>query len=129
MAVPLPRLQSLFFVLVQDYNSIGGDPSRRNIHFMQVTSAANTIWSERWWSTVGMQWDMDWNRNRKTTMNLNGEIGHKFDRHWNLFAGAGAGVVGRDSFLGLDWSAQVGVRWMIPGTLFQERVFEGLPKP
>ena len=36
VAVPLPRLDSLFFTLVQDFNSVGGDPSRANIHFMQV---------------------------------------------------------------------------------------------
>jgi hypothetical protein len=128
VAVPLARLRSLFITLVQDFNSVGGDPSRRNIHFMRVTSAVNTIWSERWWSIAGLQWNMDWNRTRKTTMNLQGEIGHRLDRHWNVFAGVGAGVVGRDTFLGLDWSAQIGVRWMIPGTLFQERVFEGLPR-
>jgi hypothetical protein len=128
VAVPLPRLRSLFFTFVQDFNSVGGDPSRRNIHFMQVTSAVNTIWSERWWTTGSLQWDMDWNQNRKTTMNLQGEIGHRFDRHWNVFAGAGAGVVGRDTFLGLDWTAQVGVRWMIPGTLFSKKFVEGLPR-
>jgi hypothetical protein len=126
VAVPLPRARSLLIALVQDFNSVGGDPSRRDIHFMQVQSAVNTIWSERWWSTASVTWDIDWNNNRKTTMNLSGEVGHKFDKHWNVFAGPGVGVVGRDTTLGLDWTVQAGVRWMFQeGSLLPETFFGG----
>ena len=129
VAVPLARARSLFFTLVQDFNSVGGDPSRPNIHFMQVQSTINTIWTERLWTSAQMTWDMDWNQNRKTTMNLQGEVGYQLDKRWNIFAGGGGGVVGRDTFLGLDWTALAGVRWMIHGSIFQERVFEQFPKP
>lgn len=110
MAVPLARVRSLFFLIAEDFNSIGGDPSRANLHFTQVTPAFNTIWSQHWWTQVIVQWNVDWNHARKTTMNLQGEIGHRFDNHWNVFATAGTGVVGRDTFLGLDWTVQAGVR-------------------
>lgn len=126
-AVPLPRLRSLFFTFVQDYNSVGGDPSRANLHFMRVTSAFNTIWSEHWWTTASLEWDMNWNNNRKTTMNLLGEIGHRLDKHWNVFASYGAGVMGRDTFLGLDWTVQAGVRWVFMTPFFAERVTEQFP--
>jgi len=129
VAVPLAPARSLFFTLVQDFDSVGGDPSRPNIHFMQVQSTINTIWTERWWTSAQMTWYMDWNQNRKTTMNLQGEVGYQLDKRWNVFAGGGGGVVGRDTFLGLDWTALAGVRWMIHGSIFQERVFEQLPKP
>ena len=127
VAVPLPRMRSLFFTIVQDFNSVGGDPSRRDIHFMRVSSAVNTIWSERWWTLASMEWDMDWNSNRKTTMNLLGEVGHRFDNHWNVFASSGAGVVGQDTFLGIDWTVQAGVRWMFQTPFFSEKVVEQLP--
>ncbi len=126
-AVPLARLRSLFFTFVQDFNSVGGNPSRANIHFMRVTSAVNTIWSERWWSTASMEWDMNWNNNRKTTMNLLGEVGHRFDKHWNVFVSSGAGVTGRDTFLGLDWTVQAGVRWVFMTPFFAERLVEEFP--
>ena len=126
-AVPLPRLRSLFITFLQDFNSVGGDPSRRDIHFLRVSSAVNTIWSERWWTTASMEWDMDWNNNRKTTMNLLGEVGHRFDKHWNVFAGAGAGVMGRETFLGVDWTVQTGVRWVFQTPLFSEKLVDGLP--
>ena len=125
VAVPMPRLSSLFFTLVQDFRSVGGDPSRANIHFMQVQSGVNTIWSERWWSLALMTWGIDWNNRRKTTMNLLGEVGHRFDNHWNVFARAGAGVVGQDTFLGLDWTVQAGVRWVFQTPLIPETLLGG----
>lgn len=124
MAVPLARLQSLLLVLAQNFHSIGGDPSRSALHFMQIQSAINTIWSEQWWSLVAMTWDVDWNHGRRTTMNLLGEVGYRFDNHWNLFVGPGVGVIGRDSPLGLDWTVQAGVRWVFQTPLFPERILE-----
>ena len=59
-------------------------------------------------------------------MNLLGEVGHRFDQHWNAFAGAGGGVVGQDTFLGLDWTVQAGVRWVFRTPLMPER-FLGEP--
>jgi hypothetical protein len=75
-----------------------------------------------------MTWDIDWNNNRKTTMNLLGEIGHRFDNHWNVFAGPRVGVVGKDTFLGLDWTVQAGVRWVFQTPLFPERLLEQFPR-
>ncbi len=128
IAVPLARLQSLFFVLVEDFNSIGGDPSRPDLHFLQVQSAVNTIWSANWWSLASMTWNVDWNNNGKSTMNLVGEVGYRFDNHWNVFAGPGVGVAGRDTFLGLDWTVQAGIRWVFATPLISEQFFGGLPK-
>jgi hypothetical protein len=128
LAAPLARVRSLLYVLAQDFISIGGDPSRPDLHYTQVQSAFNTIWTERWWSSVIATWDLDWNNRRKTTMNLQGEIGHQFDDHWNVFAGPGVGVMGRNTFLGLDWTVQAGVRWVFMTPLFSERIFERYPR-
>lgn len=128
LAAPLARVHSLLYVLAQDFKSIGGDPSRTNLHYTQVQSTFNTIWTERWWSSAIATWDLDWNNRRKTTMNLQGEIGHRFDDHWNVFAGPGVGVMGRNTFLGLDWTVQAGVRWVFMTPLFSERVLEQYPR-
>ena len=125
VAIPLPRARSLFFTVVQDFSSVGGDPSRANVHFMRVQPVVNTIWSEHWWSSIVATWDMNWNNNRKTSLNLVGEVGHQFDNRWNVFAGAGAGVAGRDTPLGIDWTVQAGVRWVFRTPLFSETVFRG----
>jgi opacity protein-like surface antigen len=127
VAVPLARLRTLFIAQVQDFNSVGGDPSRRDIHFMQVTSGVNTIWSERWYTTASMIYYVDWNNNQKTTMTLLGEVGHRFDNHWNVYAGPGLGVVGKDTSFGLDWTVQAGIRWVFQTPLFSEKLVEELP--
>jgi hypothetical protein len=127
VAVPLPRMRSLFFTIVQDFNSVGGDPSRRDIHFMRVSSAVNTIWSERWWTLASMTYYVDWNNNNKTTTNLLGEVGHRFDNHWNVFVGSGAGVAGKEASFGIDWQVLAGVRWVFQTPLFSEKLVEEFP--
>lgn len=125
VAVPLARLRSLFFTVVENFRSVGGDPSRADLNFMQVQSGFNTIWSERWWSLASMTWAIDWNNNRKTSMTLLGEVGHRLDNHWNLFVRTGAGVVGRDTILGLDWTVQAGVRWVFRTPVIPETFLGG----
>jgi hypothetical protein len=112
VAIPLPRIHSLFFVVIEDFNSIGGDPSRTNIHYTQFKPSINTVWGERWWTELLLFGYADWAHQRKTTINLQGEVGHRLSKHWALFVDAGGGVLGRDSFLGLDWFVQAGVRWV-----------------
>ena len=128
VAAPLPRMRSQFNLVVQDYNSVGGDPSRADLHFTQIQSAINTFWTEKFLTSAAMTWDIDWEHRRKTTMNLVGDVGYRFDNHWVLFAGPGVGVMGRDTFLGLDWTVQAGVRWMFKTPLFSERVVERYPR-
>jgi hypothetical protein len=127
LAAPMPRARSIFFLQVFDYNSIGGDPSRPNIHFAQVNSFINTIWSNHWWTIAGVNYDVNWNHEQRTSMELSGQVGYRFDHHWAVFAGPSAGVMGRDTILGQDWAVQAGVRWIFKTPLIPERLFEKLP--
>lgn len=128
LAVPMPRVRSLFLLVAEDFNSVGGDPSRANVHFLRVQPVINTIWSKHWWTSVIGTWDMNWNNNRRTALNLLFEVGHNFDNHWNVFAGPGVGVVGKDTPFGLDYTVQAGVRWVYTTPLIPQRVFESLPR-
>ena len=127
LAAPLARLRSMFYLLVQDYSSVGGDPSRADLHFLQVQGTINTIWSEHWWTSVQGTWNNDWNTHRPTASNVVGQIGYRFDNHWNVFAGPGVGITGDNTPLGLDWTVQAGIRWVFKTPLIPERVFPSLP--
>ena len=127
LAAPLPRARSLFFLLAQDYNSVGGDPSRPKIHFTQVQPTINTIWSQHVWTLAGFTWDVNWNHEQRTSMELSGQVGYRFDNHWAVFVGSSAGVMGRETVLGQDWGVQGGVRWIFKTPLIPERLFESLP--
>ena len=75
----------------------------------------------------GNVWAMDWANNRKTVLNLQGEIGHRLDDHWRLFIQPGVGLAGKDTPLGLDWTVQAGVRWMFSGSLLAKPLLDALP--
>ena len=72
-----------------------------------------------------MTWNIDWTQRLESTVNLLGTVGYRFDKHWNVFAGAGGGVVGRDASLGQDWTVQVGVRWVFRTPLIPETIWGG----
>ena len=127
LAAPMPRVRSIMYLVAFDYNSVGGDPSRPNIHFTQVQSTINTIWSKNWWTLAVMTWDVNWNHEQRTSMELAGQVGYRFDNHWAVFAGPSAGVMGRETILGQDWGVQAGVRWIYTTPLIPERLFEKLP--
>jgi hypothetical protein len=128
LAAPLPRMRSQFNLVAQDYTSVGGDPNRANLHYTQVQPAVYTFWTERWLTGAVMTWDIDWNNRGKTTMNLLGEVGYRFADHWILFGGPGVGIMGKETFLGLDWTVQAGIRWVFKTPLFPERVFQSNPR-
>lgn len=125
VAAPLPRLQSLSYLLVGNFNSIGGDPSRRRVNYLQVQAGFNTFWSPQWWTLLLGTWATDWRNHREPAFNLVGQIGYRFDRHWNVFFGAGGGVVGQNTFLGQDWNIQAGVRWVFEQPLIPETILGG----
>jgi hypothetical protein len=124
-AAPLPRLQSLGFLLLADYNSVDSVARRPDLHYLWIEPRFNTFWSEHWWTLVSGSWAIDWNNRRANTLNLTGQVGYRVDQDWNVFAGAGGGVVGQDTFLGLDWNVQVGVRWVFGTPLIPETLFSG----
>ena len=126
LASPLARLRSMFYLVVQDYNSVTDDPARPDVHFMQVQGTFNTIWSENWWTSVGGTWNSDWNVHRKTASYVVGQVGYRFG-HWNVFAGPGVGITGDNTPLGVDWTVQAGVRWVFKTPLIPERLFKQLP--
>lgn len=125
VAAPLPRLHSLSYLLLGNFNSIGGDPSRRSINYLQVQAGFNTFWTPQWWTLLLGTWATDWNNHREPAFNLLGQVGFRFDRHWNVFVGAGGGTVGQRTLLGQDWNVQAGVRWVFEQPLIAETLFGG----
>ena len=117
-AAPVPMLRSLVSVIVQNFNSVGGDPGRQKINFAQFQPAISTFWSEHWYSTLEPFVNVDWNRDSKTGMNLEAEIGYHFENRWEVFVHPGVGLWGKDLQAGYDWIVQCGVRWVFETPLF-----------
>lgn len=75
VAAPLPRLHSLSYVLLSNFNSVGEDPRRASLRYLQIQAAVNTLWTPSWWTLLTWTWDTDWNNRRRATLNLPGQVG------------------------------------------------------
>jgi hypothetical protein len=125
VALPMARLRSLLFVLAQDFRSVGGDPSRPDVHFSRVQTVFNTIWSERWWTTLELLANANWEQNGKSGGTLESELGYRFDDRWRIFVRPGIGLWGKSIPQAFDWNFEAGVRFMFKGSLLPKAFFEG----
>lgn len=108
----LPRWESFLFGIFQQIISVGGDPSRKDIDLTRVTAQVNTIWADRWWTTVQGVWQVDWERNTKSSMTLEFEGGRSLVGLWGAYVRPGVGVWGRDVPGAYEWNVEIGIRRM-----------------
>jgi hypothetical protein len=92
----LPRLDSFLFGVFQYQTSVGGDPSRQDVSVGRAIVQINTIWKERWWTTVQGVWQVNWERNAKSSLTPEFELGRRLVGTWGMFLRPGVGIWGRD---------------------------------
>ena len=107
-----PNINSMLFGLIQHQTSIGGDPSRRDVEFSRFSLTLNTAWGEQWWTQVGANSQIDWNRNNRSSMTLEFEGGRRLTPKWLAYLRPGVGLWGRDVLGAYDWQVEVGFRRM-----------------
>jgi hypothetical protein len=104
----IPDLNSFIFGVLQHQLSVGGDPSRRDISLSQLAIAFNTIWGERWWTQVAAATQVNWERNAKSSMELEFEGGYRFAKGWGIWVRPGVGLWGQTG--AYEWSVETGIR-------------------
>lgn len=112
-SIAIPSLQSTLIPLLQHFTSVGGDPSRRDVDASILQLELNTLWSKEWWTLFRGNLTIDWTRGAKTGAALEGEVGRRFGTHWRAWVRPGVGLWGQDVRGSYDWSAQVGIRYML----------------
>ncbi len=110
--VPIPEINTLISPLVQHFQSVGGDPSRRNVNYTKFRPKVNTIWEEQWWTSLEPSWIVDWTRSNKTALNLEFEVGRKLGKHYRMWVRPGIGLWGDTVIGSYDWQFEVGMRYM-----------------
>ena len=108
----LPRWESFLFGVFQHQVSVGGDPARSDFEVTRATVQINTIWPERWWTILQGVWQVNWERNAKSSMTLELEVGRNLIGRLGAFVRPGVGIWGRDLIGAYDWNIEVGVRYM-----------------
>lgn len=108
----LPQLESFLFGVFQHSVSAGGDPSRQDISLTNASVQINTIWAERWWTTVQGVWQVDWERKTKSSMTAEVELGRNVVGRWGVYLRPGVGIWGPDVIGAYNWNVEVGTRYM-----------------
>ena len=58
--------------------------------------------------------EVDWERNGKTSMTVEFELGRNIVGRWGVFVRPGVGIWGRDVIGSYDWNIEGGVRYIFP---------------
>ena len=106
----LPRLESFLIGLLQYQTSVGGDPSRKDVSLFNVTAQVNSFWGQRWWTVVQSVWQVNFERNGKSSMVMEFEGGRNLIGRFGAYVRPGVGIYGRD--MAYVWNIEVGVRYM-----------------
>lgn len=112
VSIPVPEFNSIFFPLVQHFQSVGGDPARADVNHTRFRVSMDTPWTAEWWTTVEPTVTLDWTKNGKTGMNLEFEVGRKLGPNYRAWTRGGAGLWGDGVVGAYDWLVQVGVRYL-----------------
>lgn len=110
----VPQWDSFLMALFTQQVSVGGDPARNSVNLSKLTGQINSFWGERWWSIVNTVWQIDWERNAKSSMTVELEVGRNLVGRLGMFVRPGVGIWGRDLLGAYDWNVEVGIRYMFP---------------
>ena len=108
----LPRLESFLIGLLSYQTSVGGDPSRKDVSFLNITAQVNSFWGQRWWTIVQSVWQVDFERSGKSSMVMEFEGGRNLIGRLGAYVRPGVGIYGRDVTGAYNWNIEVGVRYM-----------------
>jgi hypothetical protein len=108
----LPRLDSFLIGLLTYQTSVGGDPSRKDLSLLNLTAQVNSFWGERWWTVLQAIWQVDFERNGKSSMTMELEAGRNLIGRFGAYVRPGIGIWGRDLIGAYQWNIEVGVRYM-----------------
>ena len=108
----LPKLDSLLMGLLTHQISVGGDPARNSVNVSKATLQVNSFWAQRWWSVVQAEWRVDWERNARSNMTLELELGRNVAERVGIFVRPGVGIWGQDLPGAYTWNINGGVRYM-----------------
>ena len=112
-SIPIQSLDTVFFPAVQQFISVGGDPSRNNVQYTKLGLEFTTTWANNlWWTTIEPDLYVDWTQKGKTAMNLEFEVGRRLGDHFRVWLRPAVGLWGTGVPGAYDWFTQFGIRYM-----------------
>lgn len=112
-SIPIQSLDTVFLPVVQQFISVGGDPSRQDVRYTKLSMEFTTTWANNlWWTTIEPGLYVDWTQKGKTAMNLEFEVGRRLDDHFRVWLRPAVGLWGTGVPGAYDWFTQFGIRYM-----------------
>jgi hypothetical protein len=110
-SIEVPSLRSRFFPFYQHLFSFAGDENRPDINYASIRpSVILTKWPNRWYTVIDPNFFVDFERENKSGMTLELEVGRPVKKNVNVWVRPGMGVYG-DIPQVYDWNLEVGVRF------------------
>jgi hypothetical protein len=112
-AKDLPQYDSVFFPNIQHYFSVAGDDTRADVNFTTLKPNLLTRWPNKIYTFLEPQFTIDWERDAKTGLTVELEIGKILSRNIAAWARPGIGVINRNELPQVyEWNLEVGMRYI-----------------
>jgi hypothetical protein len=94
-SIEVPSLRSRFFPFYQHVFSFAGDENRPDINYASIRpSVILTKWPNRWYTVIDPNFFVDFERENKSGMTLELEVGRPVKKNVNVWVRPGMGVYG-----------------------------------
>lgn len=112
-AIAVPKMRSTFFTGAQQYVSVAGDSDRQDINYTQLRTILLTRWpKQRMYTVVDGQYFIDWERDARFGVLLEGEVGRFLSKNVALWLRPGVGIYDNDLPQVYKWNVEVGFRYI-----------------
>jgi hypothetical protein len=112
-AIDLPKYDSVFFPNIQHYFSVAGDENRGDVSFTTLKPNLLTRWPDGVYTFLEPQFTIDWERDAKTGLTVELEVGKILSRNIAAWARPGIGVINRNEMSQVyNWNLEVGMRYI-----------------
>jgi len=112
-AIDLPERDSVFFPNFQHYFSVAGDDDRSDVSYSTIKPNLLTRWPQGIYTFLEPQFTIDWERDAKTGLTVELEVGKILQRNLAAWARPGIGVINRSELpFVYEWNFEVGARYI-----------------
>lgn len=112
-AIDLPEHDSVFFPNVQHYVSVAGDDNRNDISFTTLKPNLLTRWPGKVYTFLEPQFTIDWERDAKTGLTVELEVGKILNRNVAAWVRPGIGALNKNELpFVYVWNLEVGMRYI-----------------
>ncbi len=112
-AIDTHAFDSVFFPSIQHYQSVAGQGNRANVNTTVIKPNLLTRWPNRVYTFFEPQFTIDWERNAKTGLTLELEVGKILSANVAAWIRPGVGAINRYEVKSVyNWNLEVGMRYI-----------------